>query len=118
MMVQRQRRHPFLALFDGPDPNASSPYRQQTTVPTQALYFLNDPFFHSCANQTANEILTSGSTNSVIEELYTLIFQRLPIKEEVSVTAEFMESYEGGDEAKWQALSRILLSTNEFLYVD
>ena len=118
MMVQRQRRHPFLALFDGPDPNASTPHRQQTTVPTQALYFLNDPFFHSCANQTASEILTSDPSNTVVDELYTLIFQRLPSEEEVSVTVEFMQSYEGSDEAKWQALSRILLSTNEFLYVD
>ncbi|HQZ64855.1 MAG TPA: PSD1 and planctomycete cytochrome C domain-containing protein, partial [Planctomycetaceae bacterium] len=44
LMTQRLKRHPFLALFDGPDTNASTPDRLGTTVPTQALYFLNDPF--------------------------------------------------------------------------
>ncbi len=57
MMVQRQRRHPFLALFDGADPNASTPSRQSTTVPTQALYFINDPFFHAQAGALATNVL-------------------------------------------------------------
>jgi len=118
MMVQRQRRHPFLALFDGPDPNASTPLRQQTTVPTQALYFLNDEFFHSCANHTASQILSVDTSNPLLHELYATIFQRLPTKEEVSVAAEFMNSYDAADIEKWQAISRILLSSNEFSYVD
>lgn len=47
LMVQRQRRHPILPLFDGADSNSSTATRQTTTVPTQALYFMNDPFFHA-----------------------------------------------------------------------
>src|SRR5206468_9698451 len=47
LMNQRLRRHPFLALFDGPDPNASTPRRTETTVPTQALFLMNDPFVHA-----------------------------------------------------------------------
>ena len=117
-MVQRQRRHPFLALFDGPDPNASTPQRQQTTVPTQALYFLNDEFFHSCANQAAIEILTNEASSPAIEQLYALFFQRLPTDDEVSVTADFLRNYDAENEEKWQAISRILLASNEFLYVD
>ncbi|HQR41495.1 MAG TPA: DUF1553 domain-containing protein, partial [Gemmatales bacterium] len=46
LMTQRLKRHPFLALFDGADPNASTADRLVTTVPTQSLYFLNDPFLH------------------------------------------------------------------------
>ncbi len=118
LMVQRQRRHPFLALFDGPDPNASTPQRQQTTVPTQALYFLNDEFFHSCANQAAIEILTNEASSPAIEQLYALFFQRLPTDDEVSVTADFLRNYDAENEEKWQAISRILLASNEFLYVD
>ena len=57
LMVQRQRRHPFLALFDGADPNASTPRRETTTVPTQALYFLNDPFFHAQAGRFAAPLI-------------------------------------------------------------
>ena len=57
LMVQRQRRHPYLALFDGADPNASTPTRQSTTVPTQALYFVNDPFFHVQAATLVSTLL-------------------------------------------------------------
>ena len=37
LMTQRLKRHPFLALFDGADPNATTAERLGTTVPTQAL---------------------------------------------------------------------------------
>src|SRR5207342_1510539 len=43
LMTQRLKRHPFLALFDGADTNASTPSRGATTVPTQALFLMNDP---------------------------------------------------------------------------
>ncbi|HEV7281791.1 MAG TPA: PSD1 and planctomycete cytochrome C domain-containing protein [Pirellulaceae bacterium] len=56
LMVQRQRRHPFLALFDGADPNASTPLRGASTVPTQALFFRNDPFFHEQAGRFAEQL--------------------------------------------------------------
>src|SRR4029079_8273738 len=49
MMTVRNRRQPFMGLFDGADPNATTPQRQVTTVPTQALYFMNDPLFHAQA---------------------------------------------------------------------
>ena len=52
-MTQRIKRHPFLALFDGADPNATTAVRLATTVPTQALYFLNDPFVHAKAEKYA-----------------------------------------------------------------
>src|SRR6185437_7435294 len=35
VMQKRNRRSPFLALFDGPDPNESTARRDVTTVPTQ-----------------------------------------------------------------------------------
>ena len=37
LMVQRWRKHPFLSLFDGADPNLSTSERLLTTTPTQAL---------------------------------------------------------------------------------
>ena len=44
LMTQRFARHPYLALFDGPDPNTSTGLRTSSIVPTQALYLLNNPF--------------------------------------------------------------------------
>ncbi|MCA9065171.1 MAG: PSD1 domain-containing protein, partial [Planctomycetaceae bacterium] len=77
LMVQRQRRHPFLALFDGADPNSSTPARQSTTVPTQALYFLNDPFFHAQARSLATLVLQQPE-ESQLTFLYQRLFQRTP----------------------------------------
>jgi hypothetical protein len=43
LMQQRNRRHPFLALFDAADPNQSVAQRLPTTTPTQTLYLMNSP---------------------------------------------------------------------------
>ena len=118
MMVQRQRRHPFLALFDGPDPNASTPVRGQTTVPTQALYFLNDEFFHASAKLTAARVATDVPSDSSIKQLYRLVLQRDPTKAEAEITLDFVRRYDGTEDEKWQAICRILLTSNEFVYVD
>jgi len=42
--VQRFRRHPFLSLFDGADPNTTTARRGVSTVAAQALWFLNSPW--------------------------------------------------------------------------
>src|SRR5204863_398311 len=49
LMTQRIARHPYLALFDGPDTNASTARRVSSTTPLQALFLLNDPFVHRLA---------------------------------------------------------------------
>ena len=118
LMVQRQRRHPFLALFDGADPNASTPQRQTTTVPTQALYFLNDPFFHDRAAGLARRLGGRSEPAARIEAAYRIVFQRPPTATEVARAARFIESYPGGDDERWAAWARVLLASNEFLHVD
>ena len=118
LMVQRQRRHPFLALFDGADPNASTPQRQTTTVPTQALYFLNDPFFHERAAGLARRLADLPDPTARIEAGYRIAFQRPPTATEAARAARFIESYPGGDAERWSAWARVLLASNEFLHVD
>ena len=44
LMTQRLVKHPFLAIFDGPDTNFSTDARAGSTVPLQALYLMNNPF--------------------------------------------------------------------------
>lgn len=118
LMVQRQRRHPFLALFDGADPNASTPSRQSTTVPTQALYFINDPFFHSQASLFAGTILKTPDDDLRLHRIYRTLFQRDPMITESERCQKFLGSYPGNTEEKWAALTRVLLASNEFLYID
>jgi len=126
LMTQRIQRHPFLALFDGPDTNASTAERGSSTVPTQALYFMNDPFFHSCAAAFAKRLLAQPEASRVTAA-HRLCFQREPSAAEQARAAEFLAAYlaelkdtpkHERDLAAWSAYARTLLASNELLYVD
>jgi hypothetical protein len=128
LMVQRQRRHPYLALFDGADPSASTPARQTTTVPTQALYFLNDPKFHEQADSFAMRVLSAvpasrASSGADIEDArittaFEISLQRQPTDVELRFAGELLKSAGGDERQRWASLARVLLASNEFLYVD
>ncbi|MDB6039374.1 MAG: Protein of unknown function (DUF1553)/Protein of unknown function (DUF1549)/Planctomycete [Verrucomicrobiales bacterium] len=128
LMTQRLKRHPFLALFDGADPNASTPDRRVTTVPTQALYFLNDPFVHAQSEKFASLLTRSGSENaSRIAAAYRLAFGRSPSDSEKADAINFLETYraefsakqkEEADSIALAAFARVLFGNNEFVYID
>ena len=118
LMVQRQRRHPFLALFDGADPNASTPVRQTTTIPSQALYFLNDPFFHAQAAQCAASWMKLPDDTARITQAFCTFFQREPSAAEREQAVQFVATYPATPEEKWSAYARVLLAGNEFIHLD
>jgi hypothetical protein len=128
LMTQRIKRHPFLALFDGADPNASTAERRTTTVPTQALFFLNDPFVHARADQFAARVLAAATTEPErVHAAYRLALGRNPQPEEALEAAEFLAAYrrelaaagnEASESAGWAAFARVLFGSNEFLTVD
>jgi hypothetical protein len=112
----RNRRHPFLGLFDGADPNATTPQRPATTVPTQALYFLNDPFFHAQADR-----LAARAPVGRVDGLFRLALQRPPTDRDRELAAALLDRYRragGDDRAAWAALARVILAGNEFLFVE
>jgi len=128
LMVQRIKRHPFLALFDGADPNASTAERRITTVPTQALYFLNDPFVHAQSVKCA-ERLTQTATDEKAQVVLAirLAFGRSPGDEEVADATDFLAGYRAGLTAAGKknpavgalaAYVRTLFGSNEFLHRD
>ena len=128
LMTQRLKRHPFLALFDGPDTNASTADRLGTTVPTQALYFLNDPFVHQKAEAWAVRLeARNAAENQQIEQAYRLALSRAATAEEALDAASFLMDFRtelsslGLDNVNHRALAaflRTLLGSNEFLHVD
>jgi hypothetical protein len=122
----RNRRHPFLGLFDGADPNATTPQRQSTTVPTQALYFMNDPFFHGQADKLADRVTLRPEAERAAE-LFCIALQRRPTEKERAFVGGFLKRYQEalGERrgtpvtiASWCALARVILASNEFLFVE
>jgi len=128
LMTQRIKRHPFLTLFDGADPNASTADRRTTTVPTQALFFLNDPFVHTKSEKFAARVERLGTDEAQrIEAAYRLSLGRSPSATERAEAKEFLAAYrselvaadqEKAETAALAALARVLIGSNEFLSVD
>ena len=130
LMTQRIQRHPFLAIFDGPDPAASTPTRPVSTTPVQALYFLNDPFVHKQAVGFAKRVISnSGDQNARLRFAYRLALGRFPSSSELESSAKLLAAIKQAvtstdlseqemESQSWQSLLRSIFRLNEFVYLD
>jgi len=128
LMQKRNRRTPFFALFDGADPNASTPLRDVTTVPTQALYFLNDRALHRWAEKFADRAMNSAADDQGrVDFACRELFSRPATADDQADAAAFLQAYnakldsgtpEERTRTAWQAYARVLLASNEFLSID
>jgi hypothetical protein len=128
LMVQRLKRHPYLALFDGADPNASTGERRTTTVPTQALYFLNDPFVHDTSMAGAAALGSAAATEDAqISLAIARALGRPPRSGEVDEAMAFLADYRAAAAAAGRpdpprealaAFLRTLFGSNEFLHCE
>ena len=130
VMTQRIQRHPFLALFDGPDTNAGTATRVTSTTPLEALFLMNDPFVHAQAKKFAERVRGEAKDDAArIERAYLLLFGRPPTAGEQTAATDYLakvveklKSERPGSsrpsEAAWESLSRALFLSNEFVYVD
>ena len=128
LMTQRIKRHPYLALFDGADPNAPTADRRGTTVPTQALFFLNSPFVHEMAAKcTAHLQASLPNDYDRVIQAWRLTTGRSPTTAEMTEAAVFLGAYQTELKAAGQsnpqlgaltAYVRSLFGSNEFLHLD
>jgi len=126
LMTQRIQRHPFLALFDGADTNASTATRLNSTTSLQALFLMNDPFVHAQASKFAARILAEGKDDaSRIERAYWLLFSRVPTSGESERATDYLaqlrtklNQVDQGSTRAWESLTRALFMSNEFVYVE
>jgi hypothetical protein len=107
--------------FDFPNPDATSPQRDETTIAPQALYLMNNPVNLAAAQNLALLPEVSGEADFArrIERVYQLLFARSPTRDELRLAEEFFGA--GQDRtstALWQRYAQALLLTNEFAFVD
>jgi hypothetical protein len=122
-MQQRLRKHPFLALFDGADTNASTASRATSTTPLQSLFAMNDPFAHERANRLAAHLTELAPDESQRLALaFLTLYGRPPETEETAMftayLAQLREKKNLPPDQAWASLARVLLAANEFLYLD
>ena len=130
LMQQRIRRQAFLELFDGADPNAETGVRPLTTTALQALYTMNDPFFHEEADAVAVRVgMNFASDAERLAYAYKLLYGRPPSPVEVGEDRVFLAAARKSlnetaipewqrNREVWASLMRVLLSSNEFLTLD
>jgi mono/diheme cytochrome c family protein len=122
--VQRSKLIPFLQVFDWPDSLTSAGARPTTVVAPQALLFLNNPQVRACAAGLAERLRPAAEKNlpDAVERAYQLAFARPPSSREREEGIAFLNAHRaapGGSLA--HALTDyalVLLSLNEFIYVD
>jgi len=130
VMQQRIRRHPFFAVFDGADTNASTGARFTSTTPLQALFAMNDPFVHEAATGLANRVTTAARHRdvAVVALAHRLAYGRDATAEETAQAIVYLAHFRARlpmetaaadrESAAWTSYARVLLGANEFIYLD
>jgi cytochrome c553 len=120
--VSRHRLDELLRLFDFPDPNITSASRTVTTVPLQQLFVLNSDFMSQRAKALAKRIsqLKVGTDEQRVRYAYELMYSREVDDSELKLAMAYLAgNSEAGDRlSRWEQLSLVLLSANEFMFVD
>lgn len=139
--LQARRRLPYnmLETFDFPvmSPNCDS--RRCSTVPLQALFFLNDVVVQNRAEHLAERLMKEAKDHRQrVERAYALLFGAIPSDADLTAANRFIEaqtkwfttegdaawkekvkkSPEAAGQRSWATYCQVLMSSNRFLYVD
>jgi Protein of unknown function (DUF1553)/Protein of unknown function (DUF1549)/Planctomycete cytochrome C len=130
LMQQRLKKHPFFELFDGADTNATTDSRAQSITPVQALFMMNSPLMHEQSEHYAVRIgMAFDTIGERIDYAYRLAYGRPASLEEIREAQAYLQQARMElqsrqipfDQLNRKALAsylRVVLSSNEFLYVD
>ncbi|MFL6463742.1 MAG: DUF1553 domain-containing protein [Bryobacteraceae bacterium] len=124
--ISRFRMNNFLQVFDFPNPSFTAEQRFSTIVPLQRLYFMNSNFVYKQAEQVARRVYATGDDNTRIREAYRILYGRAPTPKEAELGLNFLrttpdlkgETITGQPSTAWKEYARVLLSSNEFEFVN
>lgn len=119
--VERPDLSLLLRLYDFPEATAHSPQRIETVTPLQQLYVLNGEFTQQRAEHLVSRLPQAASTEDRVSRLYQWLYSRPPTPRECELGCSFLAAGSGSaqpDQQRWVAYAHVLLSANEFLFVD
>jgi uncharacterized protein DUF1553 len=124
--LRRANLPTLLNLFDFGDATTPSGKRLLTNVATQALFWLNSEFLNGRAQSVTGSLLDKKELSDAarVEIAFTRILNRNPGKVEVDQALNYIAGFkqkfagEKADQKAWQSLCRVLMSSNDFVYVD
>ena len=124
--VSRYRLDNFLQVFDYPNPSFTAEQRFTTIVPLQRLYFMNSSFVYKQAEAFAKRVYDEASDAARIQKAYRILFGRAPNEAETKAGLDFLQAHPetpgdqvaGQPPTAWNEYARVLLSSNEFEFVN
>jgi mono/diheme cytochrome c family protein len=109
---RRSLPYPMFDTFDHPDMNVTAGARHVSTVPTQALTLLNNPFVHSQADFLAARVKQEASDpESQTKLAYRIALARPATGAEVRIGADLIAKQ------SLAAFAHVVLNLDEFLYM-
>jgi hypothetical protein len=116
--VERLNLPGLFRTFDFPSPSASSAQRDQTTVPQQALFLMNNPFPIDAARRLLQrpDVAAEMELAKKVDRLYRLLYARPATAEEVTFAQEYLSTDKKA--GAWERYAQALLLANEFAFVD
>ncbi len=106
-----------LTVFDFAEPSAVNGGREVTTVPSQALYLLNNDFVAKQAKRFADKIRPLPE-NERVTAAFKLAFARTPTANESMAAQRFFTDYPRLDSDVLTSFCRALLGSAEFRSID
>jgi cytochrome c553 len=120
--ISRHQLDGVLRLFDFPDPNITSDSRPVTIVPLQQLFVLNGEFMIARARSLAAKLATEEKDDTArIRKAFVRLYGRPASEREVQMGLAFLHAPEESAKdtlSRWEQYAQVLLSTNEFTFVD
>ena len=116
----------LLATFDYGDATTSNEGRPRTNVAPQALFMMNSSFVIARSQGFARKLLNDPALTDAarIEQAYLMALTRKPEPAEVDNALSYIASLEKkittpeAHQTAWQSFCHVLLSSNEFLYLN
>jgi hypothetical protein len=122
--LRRSNLPTLLNLYDFGDATTVNGKRALTNVAPQALFMMNSEFVTERAKNVVKSLMEDQkfTNRQRVEEMYLKALDRKPAPEEIDSAFTYMDRYKEkfhADEiAAWQSFFHILLTSNEFIYLD
>jgi len=115
--VLRSAVYEVFEAFDFPDPAVPSGRRAETTVAPQALFLMNGQLVTESTRAMATALQVQPTDALRLSLAYRQILGREPRDDERTLWREFLGGFDDPLSA-WQSVCRVLVSCNEFVYIE
>lgn len=121
--LRRANLPALLNLFDFGDAVTSQGKRALTNVAPQALFMMNSSFVADRARSLAGQLLDDPDASARVRQAYLRTLNRAPDPSEIDQALTYIQSLDKkfdrfSELDAWESYCRILMASNEFIYVD